>query len=98
MRSTIRSTRRERYPIGQVFRDRATVDLDAGYDVTKFLDAVGRRDQRPEHQARPDRQLAREQPGDTSTNSLSDGQHYPRSGGPFGINGGFWYVRAKIKI
>ena len=27
------------------------------------------------------------------TGSTADGQVYPRLGGPFGINGGFWYVR-----
>ncbi|HTI31665.1 MAG TPA: TonB-dependent receptor [Sphingomonas sp.] len=31
------------------------------------------------------------------TNSLADGQVYPRSGGPFGINGNFWYVRLRVK-
>ena len=31
------------------------------------------------------------------TGSLYDGEVYPRSGGPFGINGGFWYVRASFK-
>lgn len=31
------------------------------------------------------------------TQSLSDGSVYPRSGGPFGINGGFWYVRLNVK-
>lgn len=30
------------------------------------------------------------------TNSLADGQIYPRSGGPFGINGGFYYLRLAI--
>jgi iron complex outermembrane receptor protein len=30
------------------------------------------------------------------TNSLADGQVYPRSGGPFGINGGFYYARIAI--
>ena len=30
------------------------------------------------------------------TGSLADGQIYPRSGGPFGINGGFYYVRIAI--
>jgi iron complex outermembrane receptor protein len=30
------------------------------------------------------------------TNSLADGQVYPRSGGPFGINGGFYYVRLAV--
>jgi iron complex outermembrane recepter protein len=32
------------------------------------------------------------------TDSLADGQVYPRSGGPFGINGGFYYARLRIKI
>lgn len=31
------------------------------------------------------------------TNSLLDGQVYPRSGGPFGMNGGFWYARVRVK-
>ncbi len=31
------------------------------------------------------------------TNSTGDGQVYPRSGGPFGINGGFLYARLKVK-
>lgn len=31
------------------------------------------------------------------TDSLSNGSVYPRSGGPFGINGGFWYARLRVK-
>ena len=31
------------------------------------------------------------------TNSTADGQIYPRPGGPFGINGGFWYLRLRFK-
>ena len=31
------------------------------------------------------------------TNSTADGQIYPRSGGPFGINGGLYYARLRIK-
>lgn len=31
------------------------------------------------------------------TNSLDNGSIYPRSGGPFGINGGFWYARLRVK-
>ncbi|MBC2667542.1 TonB-dependent receptor [Novosphingobium piscinae] len=31
------------------------------------------------------------------TGSLADGQIYPRSGGPFGMNGGFWYARLRVK-
>lgn len=32
-----------------------------------------------------------------STQSLNDGSVYPRSGGPFGINGGLYYVRLRVK-
>ena len=32
------------------------------------------------------------------TNSLSNGQVYPNSGGPFGSNGGFWYARVNVKF
>ncbi len=32
------------------------------------------------------------------TNSTADGQVYPRSGGPFGINGGFYYARVRVKF
>lgn len=31
------------------------------------------------------------------TGAIADGQVYPRSGGPFGINGGLWYVRLRAK-
>ncbi len=33
----------------------------------------------------------------TLTDSLANGSVYPRSGGPFGINGGFWYARLRVK-
>jgi len=33
-----------------------------------------------------------------STGGLNDGQVYPRSGGPFGINGGFYYARVRVKF
>lgn len=29
--------------------------------------------------------------------ALNDGQIYPRSGGPFGMNGGFYYARLRVK-
>ena len=32
------------------------------------------------------------------TDSISNGSIYPRSGGPFGINGGFWYARVRVKM
>jgi iron complex outermembrane receptor protein len=31
------------------------------------------------------------------TGSTADGQVYPRLGGPFGFNGGLWYVRLRVK-
>ena len=31
------------------------------------------------------------------TGGSADGQIYPRNGGPFGMNGGFWYARVRIK-
>jgi iron complex outermembrane receptor protein len=33
----------------------------------------------------------------TLTDSLADGQVYPRNGGPFGFNGGFLYARLRVK-
>ena len=86
------------YPVGQVFKDKATADLDVGYDVTKFLTlSVGGTDI---FNTKPDRIAHVEGVNNVypSTNSLSDGEVYPRSGGPFGINGGFWYVRARVKF
>lgn len=32
-----------------------------------------------------------------ATNSLADGSIYPNSGGPFGFNGGFYYLRLRVK-
>ncbi len=31
------------------------------------------------------------------TDSLANGSVYPRSGGPFGVNGGFYYARIRVK-
>ncbi len=85
------------YPIGQVFKDRVTADLDVGYDITKFLTlSVGGTDI---FNTKPSRiAQSPNNPIYPVTGSTADGQIYPRSGGPFGINGGFWYVRAKVKF
>jgi iron complex outermembrane receptor protein len=83
--------------IGQKFGSKFTTDLDVGYDVTKFLNlSVGGINL---FNAKPDR-IAYSPANRTyqATGSTADGQIYPRSGGPFGINGGFWYVRAKVKF
>jgi iron complex outermembrane receptor protein len=48
--------------------------------------------------AHPDRIAASPQnPIFDLTDSLGDGQVYPRNGGPFGFNGGFLYARLRVK-
>ncbi len=34
----------------------------------------------------------------TLTGGSEDGQVYPRNGGPFGINGAFWYASIRVKF
>ena len=81
---------------GQRFGAKLTTDLDISYTVarrfTLTLGAINIFNTYPDKiQASPDNPIY------TVTGSLSDGQVYPRSGGPFGINGGFWYAKLKIK-
>ncbi|MBU6374136.1 MAG: TonB-dependent receptor [Alphaproteobacteria bacterium] len=83
------------YP-GQVFRAKATADLDVTYDVTdNYAVTLGAQNLFSEV---PDK-IAQSSSNNVFplTGGLADGQIYPRSGGPFGINGGFWYVRLKAK-
>ena len=81
---------------GQEFGSKLTTDLDISYTFarrfTLTLGALNIFNTYPDKiQASPDNPIY------TLTNSLSDGQIYPRSGGPFGTNGGFWYAKVKIK-
>ena len=79
----------------QVFGAKATSDLDVTYTFARqFALTLGANN------------LFNSFPGKLNANSQQilpitgggrDGQVYPRSGGPFGINGGFWYVRATVK-
>ncbi|HET7817427.1 MAG TPA: TonB-dependent receptor [Sphingomicrobium sp.] len=83
-------------PLGQTFGSKFTTDIEASY---RFMDhftlSVGANNLFDEY---PDRIAASAaNPIFVITNSLSDGQVYPRNGGPFGINGGFWYTRLKIE-
>jgi iron complex outermembrane receptor protein len=78
------------------FGAKATADLDVSYTVAKrftltigasnifntFPDKIGATTVTPIY---------------ALTNSTADGQIYPRSGGPFGMNGGFYYARLRIK-
>jgi iron complex outermembrane recepter protein len=82
------------YP-GQRFGSKFVTDLDISYTFadryTLTLGANNLFDTYPDRIA-----PSATNPIYALTNSLADGQVYPRSGGPFGINGGFYYVRVAI--
>jgi iron complex outermembrane recepter protein len=82
------------YP-GQRFGAKFVTDLDVSYTFAeKFTLTVGANNLFDTY---PDRIApSATNPVYALTNSLADGQVYPRSGGPFGINGGFYYVRVAI--
>jgi iron complex outermembrane receptor protein len=79
------------YP-GQLFSAKYTTDLEVGYQVFKnLLAAVGGRNI---FNAFPDKIAnTKATPIYSTTGGESDGEFYPRTGGPFGFNGAFWYVR-----
>jgi iron complex outermembrane receptor protein len=83
------------YP-DQVFGAKVTADLDVSYTfMDNFKLTVGGNNI---FNTKPDRiKASTSNPIYTVTNSTADGQLYPRNGGPFGFNGGFWYVRASVK-
>jgi iron complex outermembrane recepter protein len=83
------------YP-GQVFGAKITSDLDASYTYADhYTLTIGANNL---FNTKPDRIApTTANPIFALTNSTGDGQVFPRSGGPFGINGGFWYVRLKVK-
>lgn len=83
------------YP-GDKFGAKFTSDLDASYTIKEhYTLSVGALNL---FNTKPDRiSPTLSNPIYALTGSTADGQIYPRSGGPFGINGGFWYVRARIK-
>jgi iron complex outermembrane recepter protein len=79
------------YP-GQLFSATYTTDLELGYQVLKNLTAaIGGRNITNEF---PDKIAnTKASPIYSTTGGESDGELYPRTGGPFGFNGAFWYVR-----
>ncbi|QUT03878.1 TonB-dependent receptor [Sphingobium phenoxybenzoativorans] len=83
------------YP-GQRFSSKFTTDLDVSYTFQdRYTLTVGANNL---FNTYPERITASAtNPIFLSTNSLADGQVYPRNGGPFGINGGFWYARLRVK-
>lgn len=82
---------------GQVFGSKFTTDIEASYTFADhFTLALGATDL---FNTYPDKIMATaSNPIYVLTNSLSNGQIYPNSGGPFGSNGGFWYAKLRIKF
>ena len=84
------------YP-GQLFSAKWTTDLDLSYEVFKNVTAaVGGRNI---FNAFPD-VIANSAKSQIypQTGGESDGERYPRTGGPFGFNGAFWYVRVSASF
>ena len=79
------------YP-GQLFSAKWTTDLALSYTFLKnFTASVGGRNI---FNAFPDTIAnTAKTPIYPQTGGESDGERYPRTGGPFGFNGAFWYVR-----
>ena len=84
------------YP-GQTFGAKFTTDLDLSYTIAEhYTLTLGANNL---FNTYPDRlKGSPTNPLFVITNSLADGQIYPRSGGPFGINGGFYYARVRVKF
>ncbi len=83
------------YP-GQVFGAKFTTDLDVNYTFMEhYTLTLGANNL---FNTKPDRIApSASNPIYALTGSTGDGQVYPRSGGPFGFNGGFWYARVRVK-
>lgn len=84
------------YP-GQKFGAKTIFDLDVSYNFgehfTLTAGANNLFDIKPDKiQATPTNVIY------ALTGSLADGQVYPRSGGPFGMNGGFYWVRVRVNF
>ena len=81
---------------GQKFGAKFTTDVDLSYTFLQhFTATVGAVNLFNTH---PDK-IANSafNPIFQLTGSTADGQVYPRLGGPFGLNGGLWYVRLRVK-
>ena len=79
------------YP-GQLFSDNTTVDAEFSYQITDQITAsIGGRNI---FDVYPD-VIDGVNP---LTGGLGDGERYPRTGGPFGYNGAFFYARVGVKF
>ncbi len=83
------------YP-GQKFGAKFTTDFDVSYTLAeRYTLTLGAYNLFNEY---PDRiSPTTANPIFDLTESTADGQIYPRTGGPFGINGGFLYARLRVK-
>jgi iron complex outermembrane recepter protein len=84
------------YP-GQLFASKTTTDLDLAYTVWHNITvAVGGKNI---FNVYPDK-IANSSSNTVypQTGGLVDGEVYPRTGGPFGFNGAFWYLRLAAKF
>ncbi len=82
---------------GQEFGAKFTTDLDVSYtfmrNYTASIGASNLFNTYPDKiAATPDNPLY------TLTGGTADGQIYPRSGGPFGINGAFYYASVRVQF
>jgi iron complex outermembrane receptor protein len=94
---TVQDPVTKEYLAGQKFGAKFTTDVDVSYTFLRhFTLTVGAINLFNTH---PDR-IANTafNPVYVLTGGTADGQVYPRLGGPFGINGGFWYVRLAAKF
>jgi iron complex outermembrane recepter protein len=77
------------YP-GQLFSSKTTVDAEFSYQVTdQIIASIGGRNVFDEYPDVIDGV-------DPLTGGLGDGERYPRTGGPFGYNGAFFYARVGV--
>ena len=77
------------YP-GQLFSSKTTFDAEFSYRVTEQITAsIGGRNIFDEYPDVIDGV-------DPLTGGLADGERYPRTGGPFGYNGAFFYARVGV--
>lgn len=83
------------YP-GQKFGSKFTTDADISYTFMQHFTVTAGANNL--FNTYPDKIMnSASNPIYVLTGSTADGQVYPRLGGPFGINGGFWYVRLRVK-
>ena len=75
-----------------MFSAKTTVDAEFSYQITDQITAsIGGRNIFDEYPDVIDGV-------DPLTGGLADGERYPRTGGPFGYNGAFFYARVGVKF